>query len=190
MQTVVLGGMGGVGKTQLALQYAKKHADCYDSIFWLDASSKRSLTNCIRTFARRVNPGMIISSDGVKQLQHWLANPRNTRWLLIVDNMNHLDSFDIWDFIPRLSWGTVIVTSRRLNSFDEQLLHIKPLDNTRTCVEIPKSRSGRDWQESGESIVTSCVTSLMNSRHECTTSCAKIWRTSFSTRCSRNVFGE
>jgi len=40
--TVVLHGLGGVGKTQLALAYAKRHIEKYTATFWLNANDELS----------------------------------------------------------------------------------------------------------------------------------------------------
>ena len=42
-RVLVLGGMGGIGKTQLAIAYAKCHRHSYESIFWLNATSSQTL---------------------------------------------------------------------------------------------------------------------------------------------------
>jgi hypothetical protein len=40
-RVLILGGMGGIGKTQLTINYAKQHRDSYSSIFWLNATSRQ-----------------------------------------------------------------------------------------------------------------------------------------------------
>jgi hypothetical protein len=42
-KVIVLHGMGGVGKTQIALQYAHLHRDCYTAVFWIDARNKGTM---------------------------------------------------------------------------------------------------------------------------------------------------
>lgn len=44
-QRLVLGGMGGIGKTQLAITYAKSGGGSYSSVFWLNAVSKATLND-------------------------------------------------------------------------------------------------------------------------------------------------
>lgn len=42
-RTVVLHGLGGIGKTQLTVVYAKRHKDDYSGIFWLNIKDEHSL---------------------------------------------------------------------------------------------------------------------------------------------------
>jgi len=43
----------------------------------------------------------------------WSAAKANTKWLLVVDNLDDIDSFDLNNYIPPYCHGTVIITSRR-----------------------------------------------------------------------------
>ena len=42
-RAVVLHGLGGIGKTQLSIAYAKRHKDNYSVIFWLNIKDEDSL---------------------------------------------------------------------------------------------------------------------------------------------------
>ena len=44
---LVLGGMGGIGKTQLATTYCKRHGGSYSSVFWLNATSEVTLKSSL-----------------------------------------------------------------------------------------------------------------------------------------------
>src|SRR5437016_2505397 len=51
---VVLHGLGGIGKTQLALAYARRHEEKYTTIFWLNANDEDSLRLSFRAVAQQV----------------------------------------------------------------------------------------------------------------------------------------
>ena len=72
-RTVVLHGLGGMGKTQLAIAYAKRHKNNYSAIFWLNIKDEDSLKQSFTRVARQV------------LREHPLA-----RWLNSV-NMENLD---------------------------------------------------------------------------------------------------
>ncbi|KAL7276547.1 hypothetical protein RUND412_000470 [Rhizina undulata] len=44
-KTAILHGMGGVGKSQIALEYAHRYSDRYTSIFWIDADDQSRVTD-------------------------------------------------------------------------------------------------------------------------------------------------
>jgi AAA+ ATPase superfamily predicted ATPase len=51
---VVLHGLGGIGKTQLAITYAKRHKEKYTATFWLNANNEDSLKLSFRVVAQQV----------------------------------------------------------------------------------------------------------------------------------------
>ena len=53
-RTVVLHGLGGIGKTQLAVAYAKRHKDNYSAIFWLNIKDEDSLKQSFAKVARQI----------------------------------------------------------------------------------------------------------------------------------------
>lgn len=70
---VVLHGLGGTGKTQLSLAYARKHRDDHTAIFWLNGQTRDSLKQSIAGVARSLpaNSGAVIHSPLTAQF--WLA---------------------------------------------------------------------------------------------------------------------
>jgi ATP/maltotriose-dependent transcriptional regulator MalT len=121
-RAVVLHGLGGIGKTQLAVAYAKRHKDSYSAIFWLNIKDEDSLKQSFVKVARQIsrehpsalqlrnmdiNKSLDKVVDAVKE---WLSRPNNTRWLMIYNNYdnpklsNRMDSaaVDIRKFLPEL----------------------------------------------------------------------------------------
>jgi tetratricopeptide (TPR) repeat protein len=127
----VLYGLGGIGKTQLAIKFAKDHQAKFDSIFFLDGSSQESL---LRSFAlvyyrilrgkRAQTPGSVLPSKEkevppekmVEEVTQWLAQEQNTRWLLIFDNIDKEPSdeggFDVVPYFPPKDHGSILITTR------------------------------------------------------------------------------
>jgi tetratricopeptide (TPR) repeat protein len=100
-RTVVVHGLGGMGKTQLAVAYAKRHRDEYSAIFWLDARDEASLKQGYAQITRRIlakHPpiaslrtalGSEDLDETVRAVRQWLDNPKNNRWLIIYDNYDN-----------------------------------------------------------------------------------------------------
>jgi hypothetical protein len=132
LKVFVLYGLGGIGKTQLAVDFARRHHRRFSSVFWLDGrledSLKRSIANC----ANRIPKGQIseksrnyiLSGEGdidtvITEVMDWLSRPDNTNWLLIFDNVDRdyqqhnpeLGAYDISRYLPS-DHGSVLITTR------------------------------------------------------------------------------
>ncbi|KAA8620646.1 hypothetical protein SMACR_09575 [Sordaria macrospora] len=144
----VLHGLGGIGKTQLAVNFARQYKDAFSAIFWLDGTSEDSLKQSFASCAKRIPKDQIpenISSpktgdevdlnDIMEHVQEWLAEDDNVYWLLIFDNvdLDHTQgeipgAYDIRKYL-RSDHGAVLITSRlsKLAQLGESKL-IKPTD--------------------------------------------------------------
>lgn len=130
----VLNGLGGIGKTQLAANFASKHQARYSSIFWLDGRDKPSIRQSIATIANRIFRGQIAESNGphlygddnknnllIDDVLDWFSEERNREWLLIFDNVDRYcspsssddDAYEIGDNFPSAKHGSILITTRQ-----------------------------------------------------------------------------
>lgn len=68
-RTAVIHGLGGMGKTQLAVAYAKRHRDKYSAVFWLNARDEATLKQAFVEVAERIlreYPSLLYIKDAVK----------------------------------------------------------------------------------------------------------------------------
>ena len=77
---LVLGGTGGIGKTQLAIAYAKRHHNAYESISWLNANSEATLKDSLRSMAEVIfdvqEPGDLEGEQILIQVRRWLSDTK------------------------------------------------------------------------------------------------------------------
>jgi tetratricopeptide (TPR) repeat protein len=106
---VAVHGLGGVGKTQLVLEYAHRHANQYELIWWVAAESRLLATTGLAEFAPRL--GLPAQTDQAEQATAVLAElASRNHWLLIFDNAE--DPADLEGLWPAGGGGRVLVTSR------------------------------------------------------------------------------
>jgi tetratricopeptide (TPR) repeat protein len=110
-QVQAITGLGGIGKTQLALEYARSHRGEFDLGWWIRAERRQTLVKDFLNLATCL--GLISDQAGdedavIAIVNKWLST--NSRWLLIFDNAESQD--DIANILPSDRRGQIIITSR------------------------------------------------------------------------------
>ncbi|KAF3076216.1 Nephrocystin-3 [Trichoderma lentiforme] len=101
-RAVVLHGLGGIGKTQLALEYAQRHREHYSTSIWLEARNETTINQSFTRLAERILEKEQVTyiqtalesqdeSIILKAVKRWLDEPANESWLIIYDNYDYHD---------------------------------------------------------------------------------------------------
>ena len=85
-----------------------------------------------------------LNSDKIRALVHaWLSDLKNTRWLMVFDNHDDPDQFNIESYLPPNSHGAILITTRRPDLIAGEELHLKPMKDTDQALHILRTRSKR-----------------------------------------------
>ncbi|KAI7261945.1 hypothetical protein KC335_g10470 [Hortaea werneckii] len=109
---VLLHGLGGMGKSRLALEYIEQHRNDFGAIIWIPADNGVKVQQAYTEVARQLQLVAIDENDALqaqRKVSSWLSS-LESRWLLVLDNV---DDSQVLEAAPPLgSSGSLIVTSR------------------------------------------------------------------------------
>ncbi|KAJ2986546.1 hypothetical protein NUW58_g4974 [Xylaria curta] len=161
-RTIIIHGLGGIGKTQLAIAYMKRHKDKYSAVFWLNAKDKDSLKQSFSRIAHKLrkhpSASLVSSMDNkghidktIDAVKAWLSLPKNTRWLLVYDNYdnpklsNNADSaaVDIQEYLPEAYQGSVVITTRSSRVKIGYTIRMAKMQDLNDSLEILSATSKR-----------------------------------------------
>ena len=162
-KTVTVHGLGGMGKTQLALAYAQRHRDEYSAVFWVNSKSEDTLKQGYAAAARRIHgdhPSLVHLKtvaegsnldEAAEAVKRWLSSAGNDRWLLVFDNydtpklprQDEPGTFDIRPFLPQAHQGAVLITTRSSQLRLGRRVTVKKLQDIEHSLEILSQTSGR-----------------------------------------------
>jgi N-acetylmuramoyl-L-alanine amidase len=109
--TQAISGLGGIGKTQLALEYVYRFASEYRIVWWIRADSEAARMDDLAQLGKALGIEVAdgeVAPDTVRKTLAWLE--RNRGWLLVFDNVEEPNQ--IKDVLPRSGAGHSIITSR------------------------------------------------------------------------------
>lgn len=108
-----LHGMGGVGKSQVAIEYIHRNRSGYDLIWWIPAEHTSQIRSALTELAQRLNLDVsgeaITAVPAVREALSTAESPYGN-WLLVFDNAESMS--DVRPFFPTGGNGKILVTSR------------------------------------------------------------------------------
>ncbi|KAL8325294.1 hypothetical protein RB597_008519 [Gaeumannomyces tritici] len=137
-------GLGGIGKSQLAIEFAhRKAAESAENwIFWIHAGTQARVEEGFQAIADILKlPGRDQPNANIPQLAYsWLSNEQNGRWTIILDSADDKDVLYgasnsregklLADYLPQSPNGSFVITTRN------QDLARRLTGNTKNIIEI------------------------------------------------------
>ena len=172
-------GLGGVGKTQIALAHAHWHWLNYpeQSVFWIPASDADQLRDSLGLIAAhcrisRVEDSIEIMLDRVRR---WLSDEVNGHWLMIIDSADNIDTFSnspgdnqpgglqaaksvpsagIGRYVPACLHGKVLITTNNRSTAESladprNVLEVHPMNQHFACILLRKHLTEGDGTSTG-----------------------------------------
>ncbi|KAJ5116785.1 P-loop containing nucleoside triphosphate hydrolase protein [Penicillium angulare] len=156
-------GLGGVGKSQLAIEYSYLVRDRSPEtwVLWIHASNVTRFEQSCQDIAEQAKiPGRKDPNANIyKILSDWLNNPRTKHWVLIFDNLDQEEflfttptsqpdhsSRSIWSYFSRSTRGCLIVTTRYRAAVskiveDDDIIPVEPMSESH-AVQLFEKKLG------------------------------------------------
>lgn len=174
-KVVVLRGLGGIGKTQLAVAFMKEQRDTYSAVFWLNGRNEDTLRQSFSGMANRLYneyplecPSSALLKIAAEEkdidqtvtaIKRWLSIRGNTRWIMVFDNIDNpkLDGngmkdpqgYDIRSYFPEAHQGHILITTRSSRLEIGKVISIEKLLHTQESIAILASTSRRRILDQG-----------------------------------------
>ena len=150
LQPRAISGLGGIGKTRLAIEYAHRHRDEFTAVLFVSANTPADLeANLARLCADDraldlVEFGRAQQPEQYAAVVRWLS--QRTGWLLILDNVDTEEALQaVQSLAATLHGGHILITSR-LTGWGDSVrtisLDVIPLDDA-VALLLQKVNGGR-----------------------------------------------
>ncbi|KAJ6039423.1 hypothetical protein N7499_004385 [Penicillium canescens] len=164
-------GLGGVGKSQIAIELAYQTRDEYPdcSVFWIPAMRFDSIRQAFTKVAEslRIMPVECKENDVFPLICDHLSQRTNGRWLLIFDNADDIEEWtekstsssvqiSLRDFLPKSPLGSIFFTTRTVQAAQyfasQDVLHIPEMDEQEATCMLKKLLINQDLINDGKTM--------------------------------------
>ncbi|KAG7402978.1 Kinesin light chain [Fusarium oxysporum f. sp. rapae] len=164
---VALVGLGGVGKSQIAIHYMHEIREASPDtwVFWVHASSRARFEEAYRNMADKLQlPGRDDPKRNVLQLVYaWLCDEENGPWMMVLDNADSIEVFfprrgvhglhdqPLASFLPKTGRGSIVITSRNTEAAERlaglDAIYNVPIMKESQALQLLRTRLGEEGAE-------------------------------------------
>ncbi len=111
----IIRGMGGIGKTQIAVHYSYEFSKEYDLVYWIRSETDASLTADYEALTQALELPVKTKAEQlvyVNIVNNWLTNT-DKKWLLVFDNVESKENIE--KLLPKKGNGQILITSQSPN---------------------------------------------------------------------------
>jgi hypothetical protein len=130
-------GLGGIGKTQVALEFVWQHHKKYNGVVWFNAESRERLQNDYIILGRELN--IICNEDNInakelaRKVKGWFEEHSHAGWLLVYDNADNYKS--ISELLPTKG-GKILITSRHTVDWPQKIcIDVFTVEESRAYIQ-------------------------------------------------------
>jgi hypothetical protein len=107
----VLYGLGGSGKTEVALQFAWEHKNHYHAVFWVSGVDNTTIQISFQEIAKELEVDCMDLDTSIAKACKWLE--RHHKWLMIIDKLNSDLAMEALEgrFLTASMNGDILITS-------------------------------------------------------------------------------
>ncbi len=113
----ILYGMGGVGKTQIALHYAYSQLGRYSAVAWINANTRLDIYESCIDILKRANQTLETFTEESVRVAFLNYFERGRDWMIVFDNADYIDNSSskmreiLESYMPK-SGGHILITTR------------------------------------------------------------------------------
>lgn len=168
---VILQGLGGIGKTQLAVTFVKQQQASFSAIFWMNGKNEETLKQSFIDVAKHIYDecpsstsallktatGSKNSDEVIEAVNKWLSAKDNTQWMVVFDNVDNPkvpgntnpQAYDIKSYFPKADQGCILITTRTRRLKIGNVISMRKLQNAKESIEILANMSERQISDQG-----------------------------------------
>lgn len=169
---VILQGLGGIGKTQLAVTFVKQHRTSFSAVFWMNGKNEDTLKQSFIDVAKHIydecpsSTSVLLktatesknSNEVVEAVKKWLSAKDNTQWMVVFDNVdnpklpgnNDPQAYHIKSYFPKADQGYILITTRSRRLKIGNVISMRKIQDTRESIEILANMSERQVSDEGK----------------------------------------